>query len=114
MLALVLVLALPLAALAADPNEKKETDDKGRHVIIVRYDLGTSGMGVARCGSCSTAAGCKSVWCQVGKTTTCKATPAPGWKFVYWSANGNFAGDKPTKKFCRKGASLKAHFEKAK
>lgn len=114
-LAMVLLFALPLAALAAgDANEKKEPDGKGGHIIFVRYSLGTTGMGVAQCGTCSTAGGCKSVWCQVGKPMPCKATPAKGYKFTHWSANGNFAGDKPTKSFCRKGADLKAHFKEAK
>jgi hypothetical protein len=112
-LAMVLVLALPLIALAADdPNEKKEAVKGGGHVITVRFDLGTEGMGIAKCGTCSTAGGCKSVWCRVGKALYCKATPAPGWKFAHWTANDNFASDKPTIKFCRKGAVLKAHFEK--
>lgn len=114
-LAMALVLALPLAVLAADgPNEKIKSDGSGGHIIWVRYDLGTTGMGVAQCGTCSTAAGCKSVWCQVGKLMSCRATAAEGWRFTYWSANGNFAGDKPSMNFCRKGADLKAHFEKAK
>lgn len=113
MLATVLALALPLAALADDdPNEKTQPDGSGGHIIILRYDLGTTGMGVAQCGTCITAAGCRAVWCQVGKTMPCRATPAKGWRFVYWSANGNFAGDKPSKNFCRKGADLKAHFER--
>lgn len=115
LIALLLVLALPLAVLAADdPNERKEPIKGNGHIITVRFDLGTQGMGVAQCGICSTAAGCKSVWCQVGTSLSCKATPAPGWKFIHWTANGNFAGDKSTINFCRKGADLKAHFEKAK
>jgi len=111
----VLLLALPLAALAGDdPFEKKEADKAGGHVIFVRFLLGTEGMGIAQCGSCNTAAGCKSAWCQAGSALSCKATPAAGWKFTHWSANGNFAGDKPQISFCRKGADLKAHFSQAK
>jgi len=112
---LAFMLALPLAAMAGDdPNEKQETDKGGARFIIVRFMVGTEGMGVVQCGDCNTAGGCQSVWCQVGKVFTCKAMPAPGWKFTHWTANGNFAGDKPTKMFCRKGAELMAHFEKAK
>jgi hypothetical protein len=112
---LVLLLALPLMALAADDyNEKTQPDGKGGHVIFVRYTLGTAGMGIAQCGTCNTAAGCKSVWCRVGPSVSCRATPAKGWKFTYWSANGNFAGDKPSIRFCRKGADLRAQFEKGK
>ncbi len=113
--ALVLLLALPLVALAADdPNEKQESDGKGGRIIFVRFSLGTAGMGIAQCGTCSTAAGCKSAWCKVGTSLSCRATPASSWKFTHWTANGNFAGDKPQIGFCRKGADLKAHFKEAK
>jgi hypothetical protein len=114
-LAVVLLLALPLAVLASDdPNERKEKIKGNGIIITVRFDLGTEGMGVAKCGTCSTAGGCKSVWCRVGKAMPCRATPAKGWKFAHWTANGNYAGDKPSINFCRKGADLKAHFEQAK
>jgi hypothetical protein len=114
-LAMVLVLALPLIALAADdPKEKKEAVKGGDHRGTVSFTLGTEGMGIARCGNCSTDKGCTVVWCKVGTTVSCSARPAAGWKFSHWTANGNFAGKKHAISFCHKGSTLIAHFTAAK
>ncbi len=114
---MVLVLALVAVALClagaawaaqgGDPDEKP--GQEGRPAWV-RFFIGTEGMGVVQCNTCSTAGGCESLWIEVGYPAHCKATPAAGYKFLHWTANGNFAGDKPEKKFGSKGAKLVGHF----
>lgn len=69
-------------------------------------------MGIVKCGTCSTAAGCESLWIDAGTSIQCTATPAPGNKFLNWTANGNYTSDKPSIKFGTKGAKLVGHFGK--
>lgn len=77
---------------------------------MIRFTIGTHGLGTVQCGSCSTATGCEGVWIKAGTSIACKATPAPNYKFLHWTANGNFAGDKPVIHFGQKGATLQGHF----
>lgn len=77
---------------------------------MIRFTIGTHGLGTVQCGSCSTATGCEGVWIKAGTSIACQATPAPNYKFLHWTANGNFAGDKPVIHFGQKGATLQGHF----
>lgn len=78
--------------------------------VWIRFFIGTDGMGVVKCGGCSTAAGCNSLWIPAGSFASCQASPPPAHKFLYWTANGNYAGDNPKIRFGTKGAILKGHF----
>ena len=111
--ALVLILALPLAALAADdPNERKEVIKGNGIIITVRFFVGTVGMGMVQCGTCHTAGGCTSLWCDIEKPVTCHAKPRKGWKFTHWTTDDKESGKKTYHRICRKGVTLKAHFVK--
>ena len=78
--------------------------------IWIRFFIGTEGMGIVKCNGCSTADGCNSLWISAGTYASCQATPASDYKFSYWTANGNYAGDKPSINFGKRGATLKGHF----
>ncbi|MCP4577014.1 MAG: hypothetical protein GY846_12100 [Deltaproteobacteria bacterium] len=78
--------------------------------IWIRFFIGTEGMGIVKCDGCSTAEGCSSLWIPAGSTASCQATPASAYKFSHWTANGNYAGDNPTIRFGKRGATLKGHF----
>lgn len=95
-----------------DDNQcfSKETTDRGERPSWVRFFIGTDGMGVVKCNGCSTAGGCTSLWISGGSSASCKASPAPGNKFLYWTASGNYAGENPSIRFGKKGAILKGHF----
>jgi hypothetical protein len=113
LIALVLILALPFAASASDdPNERKEKIKGNGIIITVRFFVGTVGMGMVQCGTCHTAGGCKSLWCDINKPVTCRAKPRKGWKFSHWTTDDKKSGDKPHHRICRKGVTLKAHFVK--
>ena len=78
--------------------------------IWIRFFIGTEGMGIVKCDGCSTAAGCNSLWIPLGSPASCQASPASAYKFSHWTANGNYAGDQPTIRFGKRGATLKGHF----
>lgn len=84
--------------------------DTGERPALIRFYIGTDGMGFVNCDGCSTAVGCNSLWILAGSLASCQAYPASAHKFLYWTVNGNYAGDKPMMRFGTKGAILKGHF----
>lgn len=119
MVALGALLCLAGASLAADEVpaacQKMKTGDEckpgGGRPVWVRLWVSTSGPGYVTCGSCNTASGCKNFWVPLGGSRACTAHPAKGHKFDQWTANGNWAGDKPTHAFKGKGTQIKGYFK---
>ena len=87
--ALIISLAVAGTCLAEDKNTR--TDRNG--VISVRIFISVQGMGSIPVGSCQTQNGCASAWVKAGQELPCYASPAQGWKFSHWLANGNYGSD---------------------
>jgi hypothetical protein len=107
--AFVLIFLFCLCEISFANEDADEMNEQG--VITIRFTIGAQGMGFVKCGNCSTAAGCTNVWIGAGTKIKCIATSASTSTFTHWTANGNYAGDKPEILFGNRGATLIGHFQ---
>ncbi len=71
-----------------------------------RLLIDAKGFGNVTCGKCSTGAGCTAFWVAFGTNVNCQATAANGHRFNFWTINGNFGGQRPSRRFNGKPGSL--------